>query len=157
LGNAALGSNSLAPKSALTEEAVTEALPQSKQYKLFDGQGLLLLVDPGGGKWWRFRYRFAGKHQSLSLGVYPDVSLAQARERHDQMRQLLLQGIDPAAARRAEKARDVSDRLAAQKLSAVQVSIAMDGTVEIWKGRAVVRLTASEAEGIQKLLSKVAS
>ena len=139
---------------ALTEEIVREAQPQSKPKKLFDGRGLFLLIVPSGGKWWRYRYRFAGKQQTLAMGVYPEVNLVQARERCDQMRQLLLQGIDPAAARNAEKSREVADRLAAKNASSVQVSANIDGSVEIWKGRAVVRLTSSEARGVHTLLSK---
>ena len=61
-------------------------------------------VAPAGGKWWRFKYRHGGKEKRLSLGVYPEVSLAEARERRDAARKLLAQGIDPSATRRAEKA-----------------------------------------------------
>jgi Arm DNA-binding domain len=154
LGNAIVKSDTLAPKTALTDKIILEAIPLNKPFKLFDGQGLLLLVVPSGGKWWRFRYRFAGKHLTLSMGVYPEVSLVQARERRDEARQLLLQGIDPGAVRRADKAREVAERLAANNTSSVQVSVAIDGAVEIWKGRAVVRLTSSEARGVQNLLSK---
>ncbi len=66
----------------LTNIAVQKAKPKSKPTKLFDGGGLFLLIQPGGGKWWRYKYRFAGKEKLLALGSYPDVSLAEARERH---------------------------------------------------------------------------
>jgi hypothetical protein len=154
LGNTALSSESLAPKKALTDKIVLEAQPLSRPYKLFDAKGLLLLVAPSGGKWWRFRYRFGGKHKNLSMGVFPDVSLTMARERRDEARQLVLQGIDPAAARRADKSSELADRLAVKTSPSVQVSVAIDGVVEIWKGRAVVRLTSSEARGVYNLLSK---
>ena len=62
--------------------------------------GLYLLVAPNGGRYWRFGYRFAGKQKTLALGVYPDVSLAKARERHREARRLLADDIDPSAERR---------------------------------------------------------
>lgn len=71
--------------------------------KLTDGQGMHLLVK-AAGKYWRLNYRFLGKQKTLALGVYPEVSLAQARQRRDQARKLLAEGIDPSHAKRADKA-----------------------------------------------------
>jgi integrase len=65
---------------------------------------LFLLLAPAGGKWWRFRYRYDGKHKTLSMGVYPDISLKDARERRDAARKLLADGIDPGENRKAMKA-----------------------------------------------------
>jgi integrase len=87
----------------LTDTAIRRAKPQAKAVKLFDGGGLYLEVNPAGGKWWRWKYRFGGKEKRLSLGVYPDVSLKAAREKRDAARQQLAAGIDPGQARRAEK------------------------------------------------------
>ncbi len=87
----------------LTDTAIRSAKPQAKPFKLFDGGGLHLLVSPAGGKWWRWKYRFGGKAKGLSFGVYPDVSLKSAREKRDAARQQLAAGIDPGAARKAEK------------------------------------------------------
>ncbi|WP_246237674.1 tyrosine-type recombinase/integrase [Caldichromatium japonicum] len=87
----------------LTDTAIRRAKPQAKAVKLFDGGGLYLEVNPAGGKWWRWKYRFGGKEKRLSLGVYPDVSLKAAREKRDVARQQLAAGIDPGQARRAEK------------------------------------------------------
>lgn len=87
----------------LTDTAIRRAKPQAKAVKLFDGGGLYLEVNPAGGKWWRWKYRFGGKENRLSLGVYPDVSLKAAREKRDTARQQLAAGIDPGQARRAEK------------------------------------------------------
>lgn len=70
-------------------------------YRLWDGGGLYLEVDPSGGKWWRWKYRFAGKEKRVSPGVYPEVSLAEAREERDKYRKLLKQGIDPGEHRKA--------------------------------------------------------
>ncbi|HJU11857.1 MAG TPA: integrase arm-type DNA-binding domain-containing protein, partial [Candidatus Binataceae bacterium] len=72
--------------------------------KLYDQRGLYLLVSPQGGKWWRFKYRFAGKEKLLSLGTYPDVSLARARSCREDMRKLVAAGIDPSQKRKADKA-----------------------------------------------------
>ena len=88
----------------LTVLAIRTAQPKSKPYPLADGQGLHLYVQPNGGKWWRMRYRYAGKQQMLSLGTYPDVTLKQARQRRDEIRRQLNAGIDPSAARKAEQA-----------------------------------------------------
>jgi hypothetical protein len=63
--------------------------------KIFDGAGLYLLVTPKGGRYWRYNYRFDGKQKTLSLGVYPDVSLGTARTRHQEAKRLLADGIEP--------------------------------------------------------------
>ena len=88
----------------LTDTAVRNIKPGAKPVKLYDERGLFLLVSTAGGKWWRFTYRFAGKHKTLSLGVYPDVSLKDARERRDKLRQQLANGIDPGVHRKVMKA-----------------------------------------------------
>jgi integrase len=87
----------------LTDTAIRSAKPQTQPFKLFDGGGLHLIVNPVGGKWWRWKYRFGGQEKGLSFGVYPDVSLKSAREKRDVARQQLAAGIDPGAARKAEK------------------------------------------------------
>lgn len=76
---------------------------KSKPIKLFDGRGLFLLCTPSGGKLWRFKYRFEGKEKLLSLGTYPDISLADARELREAARKLLAKGTDPGAARKEER------------------------------------------------------
>lgn len=93
----------------LTAKQVQNARPGAKQQKLFDGGGLYLLVHPGGGKYWRYKYRVNGREKTLALGVYPDVSLAAARDRHREARKKLSDGIDPGAQRQAQKAARVAD------------------------------------------------
>lgn len=88
----------------LTALACSKAVPKSKPYKMYDGHGLYLEVMPNGSRYWRFKYRFAGKEKRLALGVYPEVSLQQAREKHIQARRLLEEFIDPAAARKEARA-----------------------------------------------------
>ena len=87
----------------LTDTAVRNTKPGTKPAKLFDERGLFLLVTPGGGKWWRFRYSFDGKEKLLSLGTYPDVTLKAARDKRDAARKLLADGIDPGRQRKAQK------------------------------------------------------
>ena len=87
----------------LTDRAIRNAKPSDKPVRLFDGGGMYLEIAPSGGKWWRLKYRFGGKEKRLSLGVYPDVPLADARDRRDAARKLLAAGKDPSEQRKAEK------------------------------------------------------
>lgn len=89
---------------ALTELKIKAAKPQEKPYKLADERGMYLHVHPTGGKLWRMDYRFDGKRKTLSIGAYPDVSLAFARARRDEARTKLASGIDPSAFKKAAKA-----------------------------------------------------
>lgn len=88
---------------ALTDIKVRTAKPADKQYKLTDGNGMHLLIHPNGSKYWRLQYRFGGKQKMLALGVYPDVSLADARARRDEARKLLANGSDPGDKKKSDK------------------------------------------------------
>ena len=88
---------------ALTDIKVRTAKPTDKQYKLTDGNGMHLLVHPNGSRYWRLQYRFGGKQKMLALGVYPEVSLADARARRDEARKLLANGIDPGDKKKNDK------------------------------------------------------
>ena len=88
----------------LTDIAIRSAKPSEKPRKLFDGEGMYLEVAPSGGKWWRLKYRWAGKEKRLSLGTYPEVPLLEARRRRDDAKRLLEQGQDPSAERQRKKA-----------------------------------------------------
>jgi len=90
----------------LSPSEVANAKPGPKPYKLPDGGGMFLLVNPDGSKLWRWRYRrpVVGTENMLGLGIYPEVKLAQARQRREEARALVAQGIDPGAQRKAEKA-----------------------------------------------------
>ena len=91
----------------LTDTAIRKAKPRDKPYKLTDGAGLYLEVMPTGARYWRMRYRFVGKDTRLAFGVYPEVSLAEARQRRDTARTILRDGRDPSAERKAGKLRAV--------------------------------------------------
>lgn len=88
---------------ALTDIKVRTAKPTDKQYKLTDGNGMHLLVHPNGSRYWRLQYRFGGKQKMLALGVYPEVSLADARARRDEARKLLANSIDPGDKKKNDK------------------------------------------------------
>jgi integrase len=88
----------------LSDVAIRNAKPNEKPQRLLDGDGLFLLVNPNGSRWWRFRYRIGGREKLISLGTYPEVPLKTARERRDEARRLVRDGCDPSAKRQAERA-----------------------------------------------------
>lgn len=115
----------------LTETAIRNAKAPEKPAKLFDGGGLYLLVNPQGSRLWRLKYRIHGKEKLLAVGSYPDVSLKRAREKRDEARKLLADGIDPSSQRKADKLAhaDTFEKIAAewldlQRKRLVPVSIA---------------------------------
>jgi hypothetical protein len=87
----------------LTDTLIRKTKTPAKPTKLADERGLFLLLAPSGGRWWRSKYRYAGKEKLLSLGTYPDVSLANARVARDEARRTLAQGTDPSAERQQDK------------------------------------------------------
>ena len=87
----------------LKDIEVRNAKPKEKMYRLFDGDGLYLEIIPAGGKYWRFKYQFAGKEKRLAFGVYPEVSLADARERRAQARKMVAAGDDPGQVKKEAK------------------------------------------------------
>lgn len=87
----------------LTVKAIEAALPKAKPYKLSDGQGLYLEVMPSGAKYWRLKYRIAGKEKRIALGVYPEVRPQEARDKARAARNWVREGIDPSAKKKADK------------------------------------------------------
>jgi len=87
----------------ITDVLIKSARPSGKALRLFDGGGLYLEVVPSGSKYWRLKYRYAGREKRLALGVYPETGLKLARQRRDDARRLLSNGVDPGAARLAQK------------------------------------------------------
>ena len=104
---------------ALTDQLVDQARAKAKPYKIADGGGLCLLVNTTGSKWWRLNYRVKGKYKTLAIGTYPDVSLTEARERREEARKLLADGIAPSVVKQAHKA-----ELNAKKTGALEAQIA---------------------------------
>ncbi|MFY9288794.1 MAG: integrase arm-type DNA-binding domain-containing protein, partial [Alphaproteobacteria bacterium] len=89
---------------SMTDLEVRRAKPRAKPYKMYDSDGLFLLITPTGGKWWRYKYHYNKKEKLLSLGTYPDVPLRAAREKRDEERKKLKALVDPAVTRIAMKA-----------------------------------------------------
>ena len=87
----------------LSDVRIRTAKPQQKPYKLFDGGGLFLLVQPNGSKLWRVKYRYTGKERVYSIGAYPAISMAEARQTRESVKKLLAEGIDPILNRRTTK------------------------------------------------------
>src|SRR6266404_2930650 len=87
----------------LNAASIGAARPRDKPYKLFDEQGLYLLLTPRGGRLWRIKYRVRGREKLLSFGAYPGVSLAKARTKLKAAKALLREGVDPSVSRRAAK------------------------------------------------------
>jgi integrase len=88
---------------ALTDTEIRRSKPSDRPYKLSDSGGLHLLITPAGGKLWRWKYRFGGTEKLMAFGRYPEIALADARERRDDARKLLAKGTDPMVERKAEK------------------------------------------------------
>lgn len=88
----------------LNARQIETAKPKEKPYKLSDGGGLYLLINPNGSKYWRLKYRIAGKEKLLALGVYPDIPLASARTQREDARKIIAAGGDPNESKKEEKA-----------------------------------------------------
>lgn len=91
----------------LTDATARNAQARDKAYRLTDGRGMYLEVSPAGGKYWRMKYRFAGREKRLAIGVYPEVSLKEARDRRDNARKMLANNVDPTQHRKSVKASNV--------------------------------------------------
>lgn len=99
----------------LNDKAVQAAKPEENQYKIADGDGLALIVKPNGTKLWWFRYRFGGKEKTLALGIYPVVTLKDARERTQEAKKLLANGADPMTVKKDAKASIVEAALKSEE------------------------------------------
>jgi integrase len=133
---------------ALSDAAIRAAKPAARQFKLYDGRGLYLIVKPSGGKLWRLKYHYLGKEQVLSLGSYPDLGLKEARTRRDQARALIASGKNPAfEKKRAAIAASVG---AANTFSAIAEELIAkrerEGLKEITTGKARWLLSLLEPE-----------
>jgi integrase len=121
---------------ALNALAIRNAAPGMRPYKLTDGDGLHLLVNPNGSKLWRFRYQFGGKEKMLSLGSFPEVSLASARDKRREARELVAESQDPSQKKREDKlaaaavARNTFGAVAAEHLVNLQANGAAQSTID---------------------------
>jgi hypothetical protein len=87
----------------LTDVKVRSLKARDRQYKIGDGRGLFLVITTNGSKYWRFRYRFVDREKSLAIGVYPDISLAEARDKAHEAHKMLANDIDPGADKQNKK------------------------------------------------------
>ena len=156
---------------SLTNTAIRNAKPGAKAVKLSDERGLYLEVSPAGGKWWRLKYRFNGKEKRISLGVYPDVSLKDARDRRDAARKLVADGVDPSENRKSQKSAQ-ADRAANSlevvarewfaKYSATWAASHIHRVVRLFErdifpwigGRAIAEITAPEVLEVMRRIEK---
>lgn len=124
----------------LTAAAIAKAEPRPRMWRLSDGGGLYLQINPNGQRWWRFRYRFGNKQKQLSLGVYPKVTLADARRAHRAACELLEANTDPSGERKAATAKRRTDAAMARNT--------FGDLVEAWRAakRADIAPTTSEKE-----------
>jgi integrase len=151
----------------LTATAIRNAKPGDKVQRLFDGRGLYLEITPAGARYWRLKYRHAGKEKRLALGVFPVVSLAEARRLREDARKVLSEGRDPSAERRADKVRAVLSNettfqgvagqwLASQRKSMAPITYAkaertLEGKVYPWLGeRPIAEIDAPEILAVLK-------
>ena len=149
----------------LTLAAIRAAKPTQKPYKLSDGGGLYLLVNPSGSLWWRLKYRFEGREKLLSVGVHPHVSLQQARAFRDEAKKAVANGLDPSAKRQAEKSSTANSfEAVAREWLALQEKTLAPKTYEkaVWTldtlvipyigSRPIAKLTASD---VLKVLKRI--
>jgi hypothetical protein len=148
-------------RAALTDLIAAQAEVKGKPYKLSDGGGMYLLVHPNGGKYWQMAYRFAGKQNTLALGVYPSVSIADARIRRDGARNLLADGINPSAERRAEKEVQSAERRAqkeaqiaeeARQIAATRFMLDNEGALSFRFASRYIALTCAETTELRAFL-----
>ena len=124
---------------ALTDKAIRNAKPKAKPFKLSDGGGLFLLVQPSGSKWWRYKYRIAGKEKLLALGSYPLVGLKEARDRHFHARKALDAGNDPSQVKREAK-----------RIAAIKYENTFEVMAREWHQNRLSKWTPSHAARILK-------
>jgi len=127
----------------LTDTKIRSLKPREKQYKVSDGKNLFLVITPTGAKYWRFKYIFADKEKLLALGVYPEVTLAQARERRDQAKQQLAEGNDPSFVKQIKQR---------AKKQAVQNSF--EDVAREWHAKFLSKWTRGHAQTIINRLEK---
>lgn len=131
------------PQLALIDTKVRSLKGQEKQYKVADGRGLFLVITPTGSKYWRFRYRYVDREKSLTIGIYPDVSLAKARDKAHEARKMLANNIDPGA--------DKQNKKRAQKLAAANT---FETIAREWFQKNSTRWNDSHGERIMNRLEK---
>ena len=138
------------PPNQLTDVAIGRLTPTATPTKHADGAGLYLLANPNGSRYWRFNYRFNGKRNTLSLGVYPTVSLEQARALRNQYRALLADGLNPSNHHKAERAEQSRQR--EEQRDAARFLVDSAGALSVRLGNRTVLLTPAETVDLRAFL-----
>ncbi|GBG03814.1 hypothetical protein AZSI13_31410 [Azospira sp. I13] len=125
-------------------------MPKAAPYKATDSKGLYLLIQPNGACYWRFRFRWAGKQNTVSCGVYPETGLDEARARRDSARQLLAEGINPSESRKVERAAQSVEQ--AQHLAAMRFMLDNSGALTVTLGKRAFSLTPDETVDLRVFL-----
>jgi len=159
------------PPVPVTHFDIQSAKPEPKPYKLADGGGLFLLVQPNGSKLWRLKYRHLGTERALSFGAYPTVSLAEARKKRDEAKKLIGEGVDPSVRKKLARiaaetaARNTFGLVAAEFLSNLEANGAAPATLAKNKwlledlaaplaNRPIAEITAAEILDLLKRVEK---
>jgi|LauGreSBDMM110SN_4_FD.fasta_scaffold128347_2 hypothetical protein len=149
------------PKKYLTDQQLLALKPKSKIYKISMGRALLILMNPNGSLYWRFRYRFAGKEKTLSIGIYPAISIVAAHDAANEARELLKQGIDPSTFKREQK-REIKEeekiKLKAARAikplkTAFSLNLATDGGLIITRIDKTFSLTPAQTNALKSFLN----
>ena len=135
----------------LTELTIKQAKPGIKQYKLFDGGGMFLLVHPNGSKYWRMKFSFERKSKLASFGVWPDVSLKDAREIRYEAKKKIKEGINPVDEKRKER-QDRLDRANKDKLEAKKEKITFRKVAQEWHKRQSLQWTEKHTKDVLRSL-----
>ena len=135
---------------ALSLDIAMVSKPTLRVYRLSDGGGLALEISPSGSKRWRYRYRFDGKPNTVSCGVFPGVSLDEARARRDELKSILASGMDPSEHVRNERASKRAEK--ARKIETTRFSIDSDGSLSFRLGSRRLVLTTAETVQLRQFL-----
>jgi len=134
----------------LNNAKINSCHPKDKPLRLTDEKGLFLLVNPNGSKYWRLRYRISGKEKSLSLGIYPEVDLKEARAKRDEARRMLADGIDPSASRKMLRAQIAAD--ASQASTRKRFLLDSNGALSFALGNRHLSLSPTETQELRRFL-----
>jgi len=132
----------------LTDTAIAKSKGKEKKYKLYDGRGLFLLVMPTSSKLWRLKYRFNNKEKEYAIGTYPDTTLLKARAKRDELRSLIVDGIDPNEKKKQDKQVAVEEK----KLTALEVQSQLHLVVDEWLVLHEKKVSAYTAKKTRSLL-----
>ena len=135
----------------LTELTIKQAKPGIKQYKLFDGGGMFLLVHPNGSKYWRMKFSFESKSKLASFGVWPDVSLKDAREKRYEAKKIIKDGINPVDEKRKER-QDRLDRANKDKLETKKETITFRKVAQEWYKRISLQWSEKHTKDVLRSL-----